>query len=92
LLFFPLFFLIHHSSVTSWFSQDLGQWQNAWYSKALGVLENLTLLPTEFLVWFILDCKSCHFIPFVKLLYLPVSVFECLAFIFCIFCSCCYLS
>jgi len=69
LCFLPLLFLIHHSSVTSWFSQDLGQWQNAWYSKALGVLQNLIQLPTKLLIWFIQDGTFYHFILFVKLFY-----------------------
>jgi hypothetical protein len=87
LCFFPLLFLIHHSSVNPWFSQDLGRWHNAWYSKALGVLQNITLLPSKFLIWFILDGKFCHFILFVILFYLHVIDFECLSSISCICCS-----
>jgi hypothetical protein len=86
LTFFFLLFFIHHL-ITSWFSQDLGWWQNAWYSKQLGVFHNRTLLPPKFLVCFLLDGKFHHFIMFVKLFYRHMVVYECSAFRFGIFCS-----
>jgi hypothetical protein len=53
--------LIHHFLVTYWFYQDLGWWQNAWYSKPLGVLQNMTLL---FLIIFDLVCFGWQIIVY----------------------------